>query len=138
MAEDLMLCLSIKQPWAWLIIHGHKDIENRRWRTKLRGRVLIHTGKTFDGDPEDWDWPKIEPPDRFDQGGIIGSVEIVDCVDQSASPWFCGPYGFVLRDPEPLPFLPCRGQLGFFKPDFMPAAPKKQSIIKPKRQESFL
>ena len=40
-----MKALSIRQPWAWLIIHGGKDIENRCWPTKFRGRMLIHAAK---------------------------------------------------------------------------------------------
>jgi len=111
--------ISIKQPWAWLIIAGHKDIENRGWETRYRGPVLIHAGKKMDFDPKvgwDWDWPDISPPDRFDVGGIVGQAEIVDCVTESSSPWFFGRYGFVLRNARPLPFRPCRGQLGFFRP----------------------
>ena len=37
-----MKCLSILQPWAWAIIHGGKDVENRTWRTAYRGPLLIH------------------------------------------------------------------------------------------------
>ena len=40
--------LSIKQPWAWLIVNGFKDIENRTWATNYRGPMLIHAGKSFD------------------------------------------------------------------------------------------
>ena len=50
----------------------------------------------------------------LERGGVIGSVEIADCVEESDSPWFFGKYGFVLRDPKPLPFTPWKGQLGFF------------------------
>ena len=39
------LALSVRQPWAWAIIHAGKDIENRSWATKFRGRVLIHASK---------------------------------------------------------------------------------------------
>ena len=49
------------------------------------------------------------------RGGIVGAVDIVDCVTESDSDWFSGPYGYVLRDPKPLPFRPVRGQLGFFR-----------------------
>lgn len=110
-----MLTLSIKQPWAWLIVNGHKDIENRGWKTELRGRILIHAGKKHDGSPAAWDWPGIARPDHLDYGGIVGEAEIVDCVTASASPWFQGPYGFVIRNARPLPFRPFRGQLGFFQ-----------------------
>ena len=39
--------LSIRQPWAWLIVHGFKDIENRDWPTNFRGRLLVHAGQTM-------------------------------------------------------------------------------------------
>ena len=111
---------------------GHR---NRTWPTKVRGRVLLHAGlrsddREFDSCLDLLD--DIEPlsiagtygrrasaihgADAL-RGGIVGSVEIVDCVERSRSPWFCGPYGFVLRNPEPLRFIPCRGRLGFFRPD---------------------
>lgn len=126
-----MKALSIMQPWAWLIVSGHKDIENRTWRTDFRGPVLIHAGKRFDScyeDGQEWDWPKIERPVDFDLGGIVGRAEIVDCVTLSDSPWFCGPFGFVIRNAHPLPFQPCRGQLGFFTPDFTPPAIKPARV----------
>jgi hypothetical protein len=40
-----MKALSIRQPWAWLILHAGKDIENRDWPTRFRGRFLIHAAK---------------------------------------------------------------------------------------------
>lgn len=40
-----MIALSIRQPWAWLILNGWKDIENRDWTTRVRGRILIHAAK---------------------------------------------------------------------------------------------
>lgn len=122
------LVISVRQPWAWLIIHGGKDIENRDWFTKVRGRVLIHAAKGMTQDEWSWAWsfahgsgagPKAlemgVTSKNIERGGIIGSVEIVDCVTHSNSRWFQGRYGFVLRDPQPLPFYPCRGQLGFFR-----------------------
>lgn len=102
--------LSIRQPWAHWILHAGKDIENRTWCTRFRGPVLIHAGKT----PEDAAYcRRIGTP----LGGIVGIMEVVDCVSASDSQWFCGPYGFVIRNARPLPFIPCRGALGFFKPD---------------------
>ena len=95
-----------------------KDIENRTWWTAERGRVKIHAGKKLD-DSRDWIEGNfgVTIPKELPLGGIVGSVEIVDCVKQSASPWFFGPYGFVLRNPVVLPFVPMRGQLGFFEAD---------------------
>src|SRR2546426_9620339 len=100
-----MIALSIRQPWASLIILGHKDIENRSWPTSVRGRVLIHASRALD--PAGFDCAAkraIELPSDLQTGGIVGSVEIVDCVSTSESPWFFGPFGFVLRSPESLPF----------------------------------
>ncbi len=109
-----MIALSIRQPWAWLIAAGHKDIENRTWPTGIRGTVLIHAAKQHDGPRDEWDWPGIKAPERMEYGGIIGSMEIVDCVKASPSPWFEGPYGFVIRNARQTTFRPWRGQLGFF------------------------
>jgi len=132
-----MRVISIKQPWASLIIEGGKDIENRGWYTAIRGPVLIHASKTVDRDafetafelvrskhislPVEWlmhgegsdkipsDWIEMLP-----RGGIIGQAEVVDCVRHSESPWFFGPYGHVLANPKPLQFWACRGQLGYW------------------------
>ena len=118
-----MLALSIRQPWASLILKAGKDIENRDWPTKYRGRILIHAAKgctrrEFE-DAIEFAEDCIQRPITADlatipRGGIVGSVEIVGCVQRSDSPWFVGRYGFVLRDPQPLPFAPWKGQLGFF------------------------
>ena len=125
-----MLALSIRQPWAWLIIHAGKDIENRTWYTKVRGRVLVHAAKGMTR--AEWEntvhdvhhicgvpMATLKNGCKFDQlqrGGIIGSVEIVDCTKLSGSSWHAeGQWGFVLRDPQPLPFRPYKGALGFFE-----------------------
>jgi len=128
-----MKALSVKQPWAWLICTGYKDIENRSRPTSFRGRIYIHAGKQFDYDS----WCKmlsglipgasncqLTVHERFYArngdhllGAIIGEVDIVDCVSSSTSPWFTGPWGLVLSDPVAYsqPF-PCKGKLGFFSP----------------------
>ena len=49
-----MKALSIKQPWAWAIIHAGKNVENRTWATSYRGPLLIHAGKTFDHEGYQW------------------------------------------------------------------------------------
>lgn len=121
-----MKCLSIRQPWAWLIIHGGKDIENRTWHTKLRGRFLVHASggmtKVEYGRVRSYLsyaerahlGIKLPPMHDLQRGGIIGSVELVDSVDTSDSPWYMGEKGFVLRDPRPCEFYPLKGKLGFF------------------------
>ena len=61
-------------------------------------------------------FPQVLLPDihEFARGGIVGAVTLSDCVAEHDSPWFTGPYGFVLAEAKPLPFVPLTGQLGFF------------------------
>lgn len=113
-----MKALSLKQPWAWLVVNGHKDIENRTWRTTFRGEFFVHAGKTFDNEGYELvsRGMDIAMPGKkdFERGGVVGRAEVVDCVSWFDSPWFSGPFGFVIRNAESLPFHPCRGRLGFF------------------------
>lgn len=120
-----MKALSIRQPWAILIVHGGKDIENRSWNTKFRGRFLIHASSSMTA--KDFNFalrfmeerglrlPHPIPRDNLFRGGIIGSVELVDSVDYSDSPWYMGEKALLLQDPKPLPFIPLKGRLGFFE-----------------------
>lgn len=124
-----MKAISIRQPWAWLIVNGYKDIENRSWCTKYRGPVLIHAsqGMTRKDYNEicsavvDAILP-IDIPDyeELQRGGIIGIATITDCVEESDSPWFVGQKGFVLSDAKTLPFIPMKGKLSFFETGIEP------------------
>lgn len=122
------LALSVRQPWAWAIIWGGKDIENRSWQAinhglRQRGRIAIHAAKGMTRDEYECAMDSIAHngitcplPHLLDRGCIIGSVEVVDVVSESASPWFFGPRGLVLRDPRPIKeVIPAAGQLGYFK-----------------------
>lgn len=125
-----MKALSIQQPWAWLIVHGHKPIENRSWTTAYRGPVLLHAGVKVD-DAGYWfvqdHFPQllhVMPSARdIARGGIVGVASLTGVIrygmttgmDARYVPWFCGPYGFVLREAKQLPFRPLRGQLGLFE-----------------------
>lgn len=118
---DRIKALSVQQPWAWLVAQGYKNVENRGWPTHHRGPVLIHASKRPDPRMADitaaiWERFGILIPDTLEYGGIVGMATIIDCTQCSDSPWFRGPYGFILRDARPLPFTPCTGQLGFFDP----------------------
>lgn len=126
-----MKALVIRQPWAWSIMHAGKDIENRSWSTKFRGRFLVIAAKGMTKLEHCawWDFVMMQrlhhvsPPDleQLHRGGIVGTVELVDVVTDTSSKWFEGPYGFVLRDPRPLSFQPFKGRLGFFDiPDVNP------------------
>ena len=132
-----MKALSIRNPWCWAILDCGKDIENRNWPTKFRGPVLLHVAKgmtlreyyDFYNDVMGGTAPfayevlkrhqEIPEPDQLPRGGIVGQADIVDCVTESNSPWFFGPYGFVLENVKPIPFQPFKGALGFFDVPFI-------------------
>ena len=120
-----MRALSIRQPWAWLIVNGHKDIENREWSTSFRGQILVHAGKTMTRkyyaevvESLQYQFGADAPPvpafDQLERGGVVGSARIVACIARSDSPWFQGPFGFLLTAARPLPFVEFKGALSFF------------------------
>lgn len=131
-----MKALSIQQPWAWAIFNG-KPVENRDWSTSYRGPLLIHAGKKFDDEGFDWICDEHErlglsldiipavKDGAFFCGGLIGIVDMVDCVQEHddrwnneapwrGNPWFSGRYGFVFANPRLIEFVPYRGKLGIF------------------------
>ncbi|MBE8712506.1 ASCH domain-containing protein [Sphingobacterium hungaricum] len=87
--------ISIKQPWASLIAHGIKDIENRTWPTKYRGTILIHVSSKSQFSVQLTDeQTKLAIPllktaidGEMPFGAIIGKVDIVDCVINHGSIW---------------------------------------------------
>jgi hypothetical protein len=101
--------LSIRQPWAHLITQGSKDIENRSWRTKYSGAFLVHASLTVD---REGCLKHRLAPAKLESGGVVGIADIVDCVTEHPSKWFEGPYGFVLKNRRPLPFIKWPGGLG--------------------------
>ena len=112
-----MKALSIRQPWAWLICFGGKDIENRCWSTRFRGEFLLHAAKGMTrAEYQDCaDFANLPPFEKLERGGIVGIARLADCVSGHRSEWFNGPFGFVLAEVRPLRFVPCRGELGFFE-----------------------
>lgn len=124
-----MKAISIRQPWAWLIVNGYKTIENRSWPTKTRDEVLIHASKLLtkasynavkqliQSDPRIAHVADVLPPvTELATGGIVGIVQITGCVPTSNDPWFLNTgYGFELARGRPLPFVPCKGKLSFFE-----------------------
>lgn len=142
MTTEPLRALSLIQPWAWLVVNGHKPIENRRWKlwSSMVGKVaLIHASASMpDEEYEDVleltasiD-PAIVLPARGELplGGIVGAVRFVGCkapVPGVENPlslvprpkddpwWFRTQYGFVLEEPRPLPFVRCRGKQGFWQ-----------------------
>jgi hypothetical protein len=119
--------LSIRQPWAFLILHSGKDIENRTWATRMRGPFYIHAAGALSDTVAERERIRAWVRDRFGvivpadadlpRGGIVGEAIITDCVSTSSSPWFVGPYGFVIAAAKAVPFRRCAERLGFFSVD---------------------
>ena len=114
-----MTALSIRQPWAWLIAHGWKDVENRTWKNGFRGWFAIHAARAVPKEDElvaiEREYTVMIPRGELCYGGLIGTAWLKDCVRESKSRWFEGPYGFVIERAEPMPFIPVRGSLWFFE-----------------------
>lgn len=124
------VALSVRQPWAWAIIHAGKDIENRTDGSVRSGsmsdyvgkRIAIHAAKgmTRDEYEDAFDFMKmmgVDCPAAADlqRGGIIGSVRLKAITRSSNSPWFFGPMGLVVVEPEPCDFVGAKGNLGMFQ-----------------------
>lgn len=126
--------LSVRQPWAWLLSRGWKDIENRTFRCSNRGPMLIHASlggsdaqkvdtwlqaaKVRDAcrkaNPEIYERLRLPMVEEMEHGGIVGIVRVHGCVTEWRGPWFFGPFGWTVDQAQPLPFLPLKDQLGIF------------------------
>ncbi len=122
MSEKLRV-LTIRQPWAELIIRGIKPVENRTWQTTYRGSLLIHAAAKYDVDGAldavqsgqisyGAAWICATAP----RGAIIGQVDLADCVQDSSSEWAEeGCWHWLLENPqvfdEPIPW---RGRQGLW------------------------
>ncbi len=111
--------LSIKQPWAFLIVAGYKDIENRTWTTSHRGIFAIHASGKFDYNFFDIcsDHNACEAvrehfgliensrkitKNKHELGAIIGTVELADIKESSDSEWYySGNFAWILKNPKP-------------------------------------
>ena len=121
-------CLSVRQPWASLIVHNFKPIENRTWPIAYRGPFLVHAGKTWGRDEQDAyrellqialdhnDMRRVEAIQRSQsfRGGIVGFATLSACISRDRwidagrrlydgwKNWFCGDYGWILKNPVAL------------------------------------
>jgi hypothetical protein len=109
-----MKIISIRQPWASLIVCGVKDVENRTWSTRCREPVLILASRTADEISDDEFQVRfgMPVPAASSRGGVVGVAEIVDCVTEHPSRWYApGHFAFVPRNARAVPFIPWRGAL---------------------------
>jgi len=138
--------LTLHQPWAWAIARLGKDIENRIWRPPpwlIGQRVAIHAGKRWDPgwSPDIVDMAIHAAMDHAYMSGdrlyhlgagIVAVVRVVGVVTNSESPWFVGPFGWVLEDIMPVdPPIPCQGRQGLWKvvPDIQRELEKRVAAL---------
>lgn len=115
-----MRALTLKQPYAWAIISAGKQVENRSWNTRHRGRFYVHAGVSWS--PQEAEWIEreigISVPAREDLvfGGIIGTVALYDVITDSHDPWAIpGNYHWLLREPRELARpIPASGKQGWW------------------------
>jgi hypothetical protein len=129
--EAVAYALSLKQPWAALVVGGVKSVEIRSWPTARRGPILIHAAGSPDPRAQAWEQVPDELSDLADlNGGILGACELVDCrlyrtaeafaadrhLHLNDPGWFQDQvlYGFTLHNPVRTPFRPYGGQVRFF------------------------
>lgn len=134
MPTKLSYALSIKQPWATLIISGIKKIEIRRWSTAIRGPVFIHAAKIPDTRPEGWKLVPSELAQTAERGGeLIGMAVLSDChiyreptdfardqeLHRNMPDWFQLPcmFGFEFKDPVSIRPIRVLGNVRFFTVD---------------------
>jgi hypothetical protein len=119
------VALSIRQPWAELILRGLKTIEVRSWPTKHRGLLWLHAGKRIERAV--CDQYSIPSADLW-TGALVGCCELRDCVEFNAGSWtelqskhlnltgFRSPlFGWILGSPERKPIEPMPGRLGLMR-----------------------
>lgn len=138
--------LSVRQPWAWAILHG-KPVENRDWQPnnpncRYLGRVLLHAsgtcGKREYADAVEFIRSisdlKVPPLDALPRGAVVGAVTITGWVTAHASRWFVGPGALTLEHAVALPEpIACKGALGFFAvPESVAAEVRRQAAALPR------
>lgn len=112
-----MIALSIRQPWAQLILDRGKDVENRSWPcpSKHVGTpILLHAGLA-----KPTEHPSVYHYMEMQRGGIIGMLQFSASITDSMSDWAePGMHHWVIQWAKSVPFFPSKGALGFFTVEY--------------------
>ncbi|MEM4252095.1 MAG: ASCH domain-containing protein [Candidatus Nitrosotenuis sp.] len=118
-------CLSVSQPFAYLIISGKKKIELRSWNTNFRGDILIHAPLKI----RKSDCRRLHVEGNLVTGAIVGKATLHDVkkygtkrewIDDvryhlASSVFSSKRYGFLLKNAKAFSIpIPCKGRLGLF------------------------
>jgi len=116
--------LSIRQPWATLILMGGKNVENRTWKTNWTGRLVIHASQKMDESAGDLIWQAEQLfGGPLPRGAFIGEVELYGWsdVEFASSEWATGPWCWLLGHPVAYKTpIPAKGKLGLFRVEDLP------------------
>jgi len=107
--------LSIRQPWAYAIMHLGKDVENRTWPPNWAGPVLVHASKTVDADAVRCLTECGYALPDLATGALVGTVRLLGCGPSES--WWAEANQWHWRLTDPRPFLtpiPWRGALRLF------------------------
>ena len=120
MNEETFRCLAVRQPWAWAIISGAKNVENRTWKTDYRGPIIIQASatKTVVNQLIKTGGSAL-PAITFTYSSLIGVVDLLDVVPLSeeleTNPWAWGPYCWSIANPRHFPEpIPAKGKLNLY------------------------
>ncbi len=124
MAET-MRALTVRQPWAWAIGYGGKDVENRTWNTTYRGPLAIHAASRWDGEQASARVYELTGAYlvKSVESAIVAVADLVGvCTTRGSSdvcgcgPWaVTGQYHWHLAGVRPLAdAVPCKGRLGLW------------------------
>lgn len=124
--------LSVRQPWAWLIVNDYKSVENRSRYIEYYGELLIHASQTMTR--ADYEAcvlflraderlrhliEKLPKYEALERGGFVGIATVFAIArglsHEGINPWYTGKVGYFLDDAKVLPFKPYKGRLGFFE-----------------------
>lgn len=116
----LMQAISVRQPWAWLLLHKGKNVENRSWALPacyVGVPLLLHAGKTEASVPPEMHPLLTEYDGRL--GGVVGRITFGPTTQGHPSHWAePGARHWPVLRARPLPFFACRGRLGIFGVDY--------------------
>ncbi len=120
--EQPLKAITVRQPWAWAIVMGYKDVVNRRSRTERRGPLLIHAALDYDPKGFQFLWElglHKKLPDDLALEAVVGEVVLADCRLRYRSEWAKpGQWQWVFASPREFRrALPCTGAPGLFTPD---------------------
>ncbi|PJE81808.1 ACP synthase [Candidatus Pacearchaeota archaeon CG10_big_fil_rev_8_21_14_0_10_32_42] len=117
-----MKALSLKQPFAELVVSGKKTIELRKWKTNFRGQFFVHASKI----PDEKSMKKLGFQ-NLPTGVIVGTAKLIDVKEYkneseyqkdrnkhlANSSW--GKYGFILKNFKRIKPIPAKGKLNFWE-----------------------